>query len=115
MGKKAILWVIILGLISAGVIFYKFNQIPSHLDLDEAEFARLAISLYKEPLTIFSPYATGHATPYFYLILASFLTFGLNTFALRLPSALFGFLNPFLVFLISIMLTSFLNLLTLKM
>jgi hypothetical protein len=101
MGKKAILWVIILGLISAGVIFYKFNQIPSHLDLDEAEFARLAISLYKEPLTIFSPYATGHATPYFYLILASFLTFGLNTFALRLPSALFGFLNPFLVFLIS--------------
>ncbi len=100
MVKKSILWVIILSLISLSVVFFKFNQIPQHLDFDEVEFARLALSLFKTPVTIYSPYATGHATPYFYLILSSFLLFDVTSFALRLPAAIFGALCPIVLYYI---------------
>lgn len=46
MVRKSILWVIILSLISIFIVFFKFNQIPQHLDFDEVEFARLALSLF---------------------------------------------------------------------
>jgi 4-amino-4-deoxy-L-arabinose transferase-like glycosyltransferase len=75
------------------VIFIHFNQIPAHLTWDEVEFARLAVLLGNQGYTPYSEYATGHASMYFYLILASFKLFGLNEIALRLPSALFGVLT----------------------
>jgi len=79
----------LLVLIAAVVIFWQFPQIPQKLTFDELEFSRLALNLQKHP-TVFSPEATGHATPYFFLILASFKIFGVNSFALRLPAALFA-------------------------
>ncbi|HRN69602.1 MAG TPA: glycosyltransferase family 39 protein [Candidatus Woesebacteria bacterium] len=84
---------IILGVMAIAVIFYKFTDIPPLMNKDEQEFAILALSLGNSPYIPYSPLATGHATLYFYMILASFNIFGLNTFALRLPAALFGVLN----------------------
>jgi 4-amino-4-deoxy-L-arabinose transferase-like glycosyltransferase len=76
-----------------------FPSIPQNICFDEIEFTKLALSLDKK-LIIFSKYATGHATPYFYLILTSFKVFGTNLFALRLPAAIFAVLNSLLAFLI---------------
>lgn len=78
------------------VIFWQFGQIPAKLAFDEVEFAKLALSL-EGKWQIFSPLATGHATPYFYWLLLSLKTFGLNMMALRLPAAIFAVLNSFLV------------------
>ncbi len=87
-------------LIALVVIFFKFNQIPAHLTFDEVEFARLSVLLSTHEYTPYTEYATGHATMYFYLILASFKLFGLNEFALRLPSAIFGILTSGMLYLV---------------
>lgn len=92
--------IIILTLISSILIFYKFNQIPKNLSYDEVEFTKLAISLNKKPYTPYSNLATGHSTLYFYIILLSFNIFGINNFALRFPSALFGVANVLLFYFI---------------
>lgn len=84
---------LILSAVAIGIIFYQFTAIPPMMNQDEQEFAILALSLQNQPYTPYSPMATGHATMYFYMILASFNIFGLNTFALRFPAALFGVLN----------------------
>src|SRR3990167_10202174 len=93
MDKKSILWAIVVLIISVVIVFYKFNQIPADLTRDEVEFTRLALSLSGEPYAPYTPLATGHSTPYFYLILASFKLFGVTPFALRLPAAMFGVLS----------------------
>lgn len=93
--SKLLFGLIVLG--SIGVIFYKFTAIPAHLAFDEIEFAHLALSLDNQPYTPYSELATGHATMYFYIILASFKTFGINSFGLRFPSAVFGVLNIILI------------------
>ncbi len=72
------------------LVFYKFIEIPVHLAYDEVSFTRLALSLDHQPYTPYSTLATGHSTLYFYIILASLKLFGVSTFALRLPAALFG-------------------------
>ena len=94
------IYLILILIISLILIFYKFNQIPKNLDRDEVEFAKLALSLDQKPYTPYSPLATGHTTLYFYLILFSLKVFGVNNFALRLPSAAFGLLNPIIFYLI---------------
>ena len=98
--KRRIVEISILFIISLLLIFYQFNQIPKNLSYDEVEFARLALHLDKVPYTPYSPLATGHSTLYFYIILFSFKLFGITSFALRIPSAVFGFLNVFLVYAI---------------
>jgi len=85
--------------VSALVIFWQFPNLPQKLAFDEIEFTRLALSL-ENSFEIYSTKATGHATPYFYLLLASLRTFGINSFGLRLPAALFGLVNPLLVYLV---------------
>ncbi len=80
-------------LFAFGIIFYKFPNLPKNLAFDELEFAKLALSLDGKPYTPYSPYATGHTTLYYYIILFSFKVFGVNNFAFRLPAALFGFLS----------------------
>lgn len=87
--------------ISAIVIFFKFNYIPKSLTFDEVEFAKLALSLDGKPYTPYSTMATGHSTLYFYILLASFRTFGVNNFALRFPSALFGVLGAVMFYLLA--------------
>src|SRR3990167_7085285 len=99
--KKITIELFILLFISVFVIFFQFNQIPKKLSWDEVEFTRLALSLDGKSYTPYSELATGHSTLYFYIILASFKIFGLNNFALRFPSALFGVINVLIFYFIS--------------
>jgi len=85
---------------SALFIFYRFSTIPKNLSFDEVEFTKLALSLDKKPYIPYSQLATGHSTLYFYKLLGSLKTFGVNTFALRFPSAIFGILSILLFYLI---------------
>ena len=98
--KRKYIEIIILLLLSCLVVFIKFNEIPKNLSYDEVEFAQLALSLDKVPYAPFSLLATGHSTLYFYIILASFKIFGITSFALRFPSAMFGVLCVPLFYLI---------------
>jgi 4-amino-4-deoxy-L-arabinose transferase-like glycosyltransferase len=97
--KKAVP-IIILALISAVLIFYRFTEIPKYLAFDEVEFAKLALSLNNKPYIPYSQLATGHSTLYFYIILTSLKTFGISAFALRFPAAIFGILSILMFYLI---------------
>jgi len=97
---KKIIPIIILLIISAFLIFYRFNNIPKNLTFDEVEFAKLALSLQNKPYISYSTLATGHSTLYFYILLTSLKIFGTNSFALRLPSAVFGILSVIVFYLI---------------
>lgn len=74
------------------LIGFKFNQIPSHLAFDELQFAELSLSLSEKPYHVYTSEATGHATLYYYILTASLSLFGVSSFALRLPAAVFGIL-----------------------
>lgn len=91
---------LLLFLASCFVVFYQFLSIPKNTTFDEIEFAKLALQLGKQPYAPYSQLATGHATLYFYIILLSFKLFGVGLFALRLPAAVFGVLNPLVFYLI---------------
>ncbi|MBI5122765.1 glycosyltransferase family 39 protein [Candidatus Roizmanbacteria bacterium] len=93
-------FLILSGILSLVLIFYKFNLIPKNLAFDEVEFTKLALSLDKKPYIPYSQLATGHSTLYFYILLASLKTFGVNTFALRFPAAIFGILSVIAFYLI---------------
>ena len=97
---KKIVPIIILTIFSAFFIFYRFVDIPKYLAFDEVEFAKLALSLDNKPYIPYSQLATGHSTLYFYILLASLKTFGINTFALRFPAAIFGILSVMIFYLI---------------
>ncbi|VVA43717.1 conserved membrane hypothetical protein [Candidatus Roizmanbacteria bacterium] len=97
---KKFLPIIILAIISASLIFYRFADIPKYLSFDEVEFTKLALSLDNKPYIPYSQLATGHSTLYFYILLASLKTFGINVFALRFPAAIFGILNVLFFYLI---------------
>jgi len=84
--------------ISAGIIFYEFPAIPQNIALDEVEFIRLAKTLENTAYTPYTQLATGHATLYFYLLLGSIKLFGDTVLAVRLPSAIFGVINTFLIY-----------------
>ncbi|MCL4364296.1 glycosyltransferase family 39 protein [Patescibacteria group bacterium] len=99
--NKSAVYLILLTILSAIFIFYKFTLIPKFLTFDEVEFTKLALSLDNKPYLPYSTLATGHATLYFYIILTSLKVFGVNTFALRLPSAVFGILSVIVFFLIT--------------
>lgn len=92
--------IIILTIISAFLIFYRFTDIPKYLAFDEVEFTKLALSLQDKPFTPYSQLATGHSTLYFYILLISLKTFGINIFALRFPAAVFGILSILFFYLI---------------
>ena len=90
----------IIFLLGLFVVFFKFNSIPKNLTFDEIEFSKLALSLDKKPYTPYSSYATGHSTLYFYILLFSLKLFGISSFALRLPSAIFGAITPLILYLV---------------
>jgi len=92
--------ILILITVAIGVIFYQFVEIPKYLHYDEVEFAKLALSLRNKGYIPYSPLATGHATLYFYTLLLSLNIFGISTFALRFPSALFGVVNVVLIYIL---------------
>lgn len=97
---KTIHALIVLTLISLVLIFYRFNQVPSHLAFDEVEFAKIALSLDGRLYTPYSPLAYGHSTLYFYVLLVSMKLFGVTMLGLRLPAALFGVANILLFYFI---------------
>ncbi|MEK7495809.1 MAG: glycosyltransferase family 39 protein [Patescibacteria group bacterium] len=97
---KKFLPIVLLTIISVFLIFYRFADIPKNLAFDEVEFTKLALSLNNKPYIPYSQLATGHSTLYFYILLASLKTFGINTFALRFPAAIFGILSVLLFYLI---------------
>lgn len=99
MKYSSVITIFFLILISSFLIFYKFTQIPKYLAYDEVEFTKLALSLDKKPYIAYSPLATGHSTLYFYILLVFLKIFGINTFALRLPSAIFGILSIVMFYL----------------
>lgn len=85
---------------AALVIFYRFPSIPPNLAFDEVAFAHLALELNQKIYTPYIDLATGHSTLYFYILSFSFQLFGVNTFALRFPAAIFGVLNAVLIFFV---------------
>lgn len=80
---------IVVSLIAVFLVFYQFTFIPKYLAFDEVEFTKLALSLDGKPYSPYSQLATGHSTMYFYILLTSIKTFGINVFALRFPAAVF--------------------------
>lgn len=87
-------------LIGGVVLFYKYLEVPAHLSWDELEFAQLALSLEGNSYLSYSTFATGHSTLYFYVLLASLKLFGVTTFALRLPSAIFALVSGIMLYLL---------------
>lgn len=98
--KHKTIQLIILVCLSILITFYQFNQVPKNLSFDEVEFTKLSLSLQGKPYIPYSELATGHSTLYFYVLLGSFKSFGINNFALRFPSALFGVLNVIVFYFI---------------
>lgn len=96
--KSEIIYFILLSILNFTVTFFAFNSIPKNIAYDEILLGKLALSLGEKPYTIFTSFADGHATPYFYLMLFSFKIFGINNFALRLPAALSGFMSVFIFY-----------------
>lgn len=99
-------WKLLLILLLAAVLrFYRLGQVPSGLVNDEAAFGYNAYSLLKTgkdefgkswPM-IFHSFGEGKLPVYVYITMPSVAVFGLNAFAVRLPSALFGVLTVLLV------------------
>ncbi len=86
--------------------FYQLGQVPSGFVNDEAAFGYNAYSLIKTgkdefgkawPI-VFRSFGEGKLPVYVYLTIPSILIFGLNEFAVRLPSALFGSLTVLLAY-----------------
>lgn len=89
-----------MAVISVFLILYRFVDIPKYLAFDEVEFTKLALSLDNKQYVPYSQLATGHSTLYFYILLFSLKIFGINTFALRFPAAIFGILSVIFFYLI---------------
>ena len=87
--KEWIIFFIVIA-VSGVVTFYKFNQEPKNLATDEVIFAQTVLRLGNVPYQPFTPLADGHPTVYFYILMLSMRLFGLTSFWLRLPSAVFG-------------------------
>jgi len=98
--RKTLILIVLLFILSFVLIFYNFTNIPKYLAFDEIEFTKLALSLENKPYTAYSTLATGHSTMYFYILLLSLKTIGINVFALRLPSAIFAIFSIIFFYLI---------------
>ncbi len=106
-------WILILILIVAAFLrLFKLGSFPVSLTWDETALGYNAFSLLKTgkdeygkllPLVLKS-FGDYKPALYSYLAIPSVLFFGLNEFAVRLPSALFGILSVFLVYRFSLLL-----------
>lgn len=103
---KTKIFLILIFLLAVFLRFYQLGQIPSGFVNDEAAFGYNAYSLIKTgkdefgqswPI-FFRSFGEGKMPVYFYLTIPSILLFGLNEFAVRLPSAFFGSLTILLVY-----------------
>src|SRR3989344_7497886 len=98
-------WLIPILLLSAFLRFYQLGSVPSGFINDEAAFGFNAYSLLKTGRdefgqvwpVIFHSFGEGKLPVYIYLTMPSVAIFGLNEFAVRLPSAIFGVLTVWVV------------------
>jgi len=106
--KKFLILVAIL-IIGAFLRFYKLSTVPPHLTPDEASLGYNAYSILKTgkdeygvrfPL-IFKSFGDYKPGLYVYLTIPFVYFFGLNEFAVRAPSALFGILSIYLIYLVA--------------
>lgn len=103
---KTKICLILIFLLAVALRFFQLGQVPSGFVNDEAAFGYNAYSLIKTgkdefgkawPI-VFRSFGEGKMPVYFYLTIPSILLFGLNEFAVRLPSALFGSLTVLLAY-----------------
>ena len=103
---KTKICLILIFLLAVALRFYQLGQVPSGFVNDEAAFGYNAYSLIKTgkdefgkawPI-VFRSFGEGKLPVYVYLTIPSILIFGLNEFAVRFPSALFGSLTVLLVY-----------------
>ncbi|MDP2649443.1 MAG: phospholipid carrier-dependent glycosyltransferase [bacterium] len=109
-GKLIVFAIILLSLI---LRFYKLDQIPSGFHSDEAAFGYNAYSLIQTgkdeygqflPL-ILKSFGDYKGAVYAYLTIPPVMLFGLNEFAVRLPTAIFGVFFVTLSYLLTLQLT----------
>ncbi len=95
--RKKIIFILILAL-AIGLRFWNLAKVPPSPDWDEAAIGWNAYSIWKTgkdeygvkfPLT-FRSFDDYKPPLYFYLTIPSIIVFGVNLFAVRLPSAVFG-------------------------
>lgn len=103
-------WVLIAILVLASLLrLWKVSSIPPHLTPDEASLGYNAYSIlktgrdeYGETLpVVFKSFGDFKPGLYVYLTVPSVALFGLNEFAVRLPSTLFGILSVYLLYLVT--------------
>lgn len=106
--KKIILLAIIL--LAITLRFYKLGSTPPSLYWDEVSLGYNAYSILKTghdefgkflPTTNFAAFGDYKPPGYVYLTVPSIFIFGLNEFAVRFPSALFGVLTVLLAYLLA--------------
>jgi 4-amino-4-deoxy-L-arabinose transferase-like glycosyltransferase len=101
---------ILILLLTASLRFYRLGEVPSGFVNDEAAFGYNAYSLLKTGRdefgkswpVVFHSFGEGKLPVYIYLTMPSVAIFGLNEFAVRLPSAIFGTLTVLLIYLLGL-------------
>src|SRR3989344_5129167 len=110
MKKKEIITLLAIIILAVVLRFYKLGTTPPSLYWDEVSLGYNAYSILKTgfdehhhflPLTNFAAFGDYKPPGYIYATVPSIALFGLNEFAVRFPSALFGTLTVFLAYLIS--------------
>src|ERR1035437_10797756 len=106
--NKRMVWIFLIGVIVLATVLrlWQLGSIPAPLDWDEAALGYDAYSILhtgNDQYGKFMPVvlrSLGDYKPalYTYLSIPSIATFGLNAFAVRLPSAIFGILSVLAVF-----------------
>lgn len=107
--KKTTLFLLLITLLSGLLRVYNLNSFPAGLNADEAAIGYNAYSLlqtgkdeYGEILPLsFKSFGDYKPGLYFYFVMPFVAIFGLNEWAVRLPSALFGIATVVLVFFLS--------------
>lgn len=104
-------YVLVLILVVAAILrFYKLGSVPPALYWDEASLGYNAYSILKTahdehqkfmPLTNFAAFGDYKPPLYIYAAVPSIAVFGPTEFAIRFPSAFFGFLTVILTYLLS--------------
>ena len=106
---KPTLIIILILLLAVSLRFYKIDQVPPALSWDEASIGYDAYSILKTgkdqwgeifPLA-FKSFGEYKYPFHIYASAVSIYFFGLNEFAVRFPSALFGVINIFLLYLLT--------------
>ncbi|MBU2632132.1 glycosyltransferase family 39 protein [Patescibacteria group bacterium] len=106
--KKKYIWAILIAIIifSASLRLWQLGNVPPSPDWDEAAIGYDAYSIINTGRDQFGKHlpivlrSLDDYKPalYMYLTIPSIFIFGLNTFAVRLPSAIFGIISIFTVF-----------------